>query len=214
MTTGLRPEAARILQLLHAGQTVQEVERLTATPGAAIRTLVGKQHGWLIDASGRALNPGARDSKVKLPDGVDPLAPAELAAILRPTPPARPQRPAAAGGVDVLIAEAEQLPDTRVQGALRAVRTAVGVLRELVQGAAERSLAEAEVARLRQQLADAEVRLKELGGNPRRAAVSATGPTDREIRAWFAEQGLECPQNGRLPKPYREQYAAAHGGGS
>tara|TARA_B100000378_G_C18010278_1_gene400382 strand:+ start:455 stop:1216 length:762 start_codon:yes stop_codon:yes gene_type:complete len=43
-----------------------------------------------------------------------------------------------------------------------------------------------------------------------KAAPKQTGPTQREVRTWAREQGLEVNERGSLPKALNEAYVAAH----
>lgn len=42
------------------------------------------------------------------------------------------------------------------------------------------------------------------------APPPATGPSAKTVRAWAADQGLDCPQFGRVPAKIREAFDAAH----
>ena len=82
MTAAPHPDTALVLQLLHAGKTLDEVEQLTHWPRGSIRTLIGKQHGWLIGGDDRVHNPRHRSGRVDLPHGVQPLPEAATSAAM------------------------------------------------------------------------------------------------------------------------------------
>lgn len=86
-------------------------------------------------------------------------------------------------------------------------------LEEAAKRAAEKAKAEAraEVERLEQQLAEAQAKLR---GPARAAAVAVVAPNQagasaKEIRAWAAANGIDCPARGIVPAAVVDAYVAA-----
>ena len=70
----------------------------------------------------------------------------------------------------------------------------------------------ATIATLRNQLGKTTAELRALTGKPGRVPTP-DGMSSAEraaIRVWAAQQGIECPAKGKLPRHVVEQYEAAH----
>lgn len=128
------------------------------------------------------------------------------------------QPAAPAADLDALLAWADQHPTAGIRN--RAARVRDGLDRLATEHAKEQAVAEAEaeIARLKQQLAAAEASLREAktSGQTTPTASSPARPTDREelrrIRAWAKDNGYEVADRGAIPNKIREAYAAAHTG--
>lgn len=121
-----------------------------------------------------------------------------------------------------LIDEGKAHSSVKVQRAAVKAEVALGTLANLLDATreaeaakrkaeAEKAAARAEVERLEKQLADAKAKLR---GPARAAAVAVVAPNQagasaKEIRAWAAANGIDCPANGRVPGAVVEAYAAA-----
>ena len=84
-------------------------------------------------------------------------------------------------------------------------KAALERLEEALTIGQRRRQAEEEVARLKEELRAAEERLKAV-----KAGRTAAGATDRQIRAWAAENDIDCPRTGHVPTAVRALYDAAH----
>lgn len=121
-----------------------------------------------------------------------------------------------------LIDEGKAHSSVKVQRAAVKVEVALGTLANLLDAtrqeeaakrAAEKAKAEAraEVERLEKQLAEAKAKLR---GPARAAAVAVVTPNQagasaKEIRAWAAANGIDCPATDIVPRRVVDAYAAA-----
>lgn len=126
-----------------------------------------------------------------------------------------------------LIEEGKQHSSIRVQRAAVKAEVALKALAGMVEStrleeaakrAAEKAKAEAraEVERLEKQLAEAKAKLR---GPARAAAVAVVAPNQagasaKDIRAWAASAGVDCPANGKVPGRVVDAYLAAHQDGA
>lgn len=139
---------------------------------------------------------------------------AKLASVAGP-PPAPPPPAAAAPvvtprqDVEAVLARADAAGGKFATRATR-IRTMVDDLRRDLDDQAKVLAAEREVERLRQELAKATSKLRDLKAPPAKPgkvatkAVKSAGPTD--IRRWAAANGIECPRMGKIPAAVREAY--------
>lgn len=74
----------------------------------------------------------------------------------------------------------------------------------------EKAAARAEVEKLEQQLAEARAKLRGGTTSARSSAAAADGPSAAQVRAWAAENDVECPAVGRVPNVVRQAYDEAH----
>jgi hypothetical protein len=75
--------------------------------------------------------------------------------------------------------------------------------------AAAKEKARAEVKRAEEQLAAAKAALRGISGGDT-VADSDDGPSPAAVRAWAAENSIDCPSRGRLPAEVRQAYDEAH----
>lgn len=132
--------------------------------------------------------------------------------------PAQPSSPPSAapqmarGGVSALIDEAEATGDRYLVIRAQKVRTLMTEIRERMDMIRAETQARAEVARLEAELAAARARLK--GGRTAPAPTTEPAPADesgpgpKELRAWAAERGIDCPDRGLVPRRIREAWDA------
>jgi hypothetical protein len=153
---------------------------------------------------------------------VDPVA--AVAEEIAPAPPSplvvvppvrrlQETQEVATSGIEALLVEAERSTNRKIVTAGGKVRTLVDQLRADLAADRQRTEAEAEVKRLRAALAAAEKRLR--GADTGRARTlpptSGDGFRTADVRAWAAENGVDCPAMGRLPRAVVERYKAANG---
>ena len=187
---------------------------------------LAREHGYALNVSSDRFQP-APQSKPK-PQGIvrpqtgtgavpEPTAKESTAAPVSPIRPAHRD----------LIEEGKQHSSLRVQRAAIKAEVALKALAGMVEStrleeaakrAAEKAKAEAraEVERLERQLAEAKAKLR---GPARAAAVAVVAPNQagasaKEIRAWAASAGVDCPATGRVPGAVVDAYLAAHQDGA
>lgn len=166
------------------------------------------------DAATQAVRTGPLEHGLTIERGASaPPSPA------RPT--AAPSVAPTAGGIEDLIATGKDHSSKRIQAAANKVLDDVDRLRNLLRddekkhaarrkAEREKAAARAEVERLEAQLAEAKAKLR--GGKaPAKQAANAEGvPSAAEVRAWAAENDIQCPSVGRVPAAVRDAYDAAH----
>lgn len=76
--------------------------------------------------------------------------------------------------------------------------------------ALEEKRAAVEQMRVRLERGRAELAALEAGAAPAKVEPERTGPTNAELRAWAAEQGIECPARGKIPGRVREAWQEAN----
>lgn len=109
-----------------------------------------------------------------------------------------------------LLAEAADLA-----AGSRPIARALAKAEESLKALAEAVMAEGEKARLREKEAKLKAELEQVrtklrgGATSRQPADTGDDVDPKAVRAWAAEQGIECPRVGRLPKAVLEQYRAA-----
>lgn len=99
------------------------------------------------------------------------------------------------------VGERRDLPgkaQTKVLVAVRAIHAAV----ELVKDDAGNAQLRAEIDELKALLKAKQARLRK----PAAVAGEDTGPSARDVRAWAATVGIDCPTTGRVPKHVVQAY--------
>lgn len=214
-------EYARALVLLAGGETATNAADATGQKLATVVQLARRQ-GWTIHpATQKAKAPMEDDDVLRLPQDV-----MDIAAAWTDEPPAE-EDPQEEHLVDELLANARECDDRQVKAALHKAEKAISKLRETYDAVAERIAAEearaaeraaalAEVAELERRLEAARQRAKNAGAKTSRSPArpstgSPTGEvTDREVREWAAEHGIDINRIGRVSKEVRKQYEDAH----
>jgi len=213
---------AEVFNLIADGGKSSAIADLTGLPKGEIVRVAREAH-YALNVSSDRFQP-APQGKPK-PQGIvrpqtDTGAVPEPTAT-DPTPaPVSPARPTPV--LRDVIAEGKAHSAVRVQRAAVkaevALRTLTGLLEstrqeEAAKRAAEKAKAEAraEVERLEQQLRDAKAKLR---GPARAAAVAVVTPNQagasaKEIRAWAAANGIDCPKSGIVPRRVVDAYVAA-----
>lgn len=184
---------------------------------------------WAVDVLSKKLT----DAETTLPAG---RPHADVVRHIRDTP--TPPRPAAAAGpvpgvakpdeIRVLLNTAKAHPSKRIQSAADRVFDQLDKLRALIRedqeknaakraAAAEKAKARAEIERLERELAAAKAKLR--GTTPTTKTATSTSSDASEvpaktIRAWAAENDIECPAAGRIPGTVRAAYDDAHRDGA
>ncbi|MDF2710674.1 MAG: Lsr2 [Nonomuraea muscovyensis] len=147
----------------------------------------------------------ARDGRLHLPDhhqqGPEPMN--------QPTSPitspaAEPQ-PLSVGQ---LLKWGEDHDDAEVQDQASRARVLLGGLRHRYAADQELTAITDERAQLEKRLAEIQAREAELAP-PRKAGRAPTSPDTKAARAWAAENGIDCPPRGRVPKTVMDAWRAA-----
>lgn len=184
-----------------------------------------ERHGW---PEARSMGRAADALEGKLPAPVPPApstgAGFEVFDRKRAAPSTRQDAPRPtpmANGTELLIVSAEKSAKARTRRLAAKVREDLGVLRDLVVAerketeaakvkAEETARLKAEVAELEQQLAAKKAALRPPSKPKQSQPKPASQRDSKAIRAWAAENGVECPGFGRVPQPVVEAYEAAH----
>lgn len=127
--------------------------------------------------------------------------------------------------IRILLNTAKGHPSKRIQTAADRVFDQLDKLRALIRDdeeknaekrrqAAEREKARAEVKRLEEELRAARAKLRGKDAEPSTSDSDEDGPSPREIRAWAADNDVDCPTHGRVPAAVREAYDTAHRAGA
>lgn len=219
---------AEVFSLIADGNKLSAIADLTGLPKGEIVRVAREAH-YALNVSSDRFQP-APQSKPK-PQGIVRPQSGTGAASANPEgnagqalgsaaapAPVSPIRPAHRD----LIEEGKQHSSIRVQRAAVKAEVALKTLAAMVEStrleeaakrAAEKAKAEAraEVERLEKQLRDAKAKLR---GPARAAAVAVVaqnqaGASAKEIRAWAAANGIDCPATGRVPRRAVDAYAAA-----
>lgn len=113
--------------------------------------------------------------------------------------------------IEEVLQWADDSTNRRIRTVAAKVRALVDDIKTTRESEQARTAAAAEVTRLKQQLAEAEQRLRATSGRtaPARPAVSAA-----TVRAWARSTGTPCPARGQLPASVLAAYRRAHGGAS
>ncbi|MET7335892.1 histone-like nucleoid-structuring protein Lsr2 [Nonomuraea sp. NPDC005650] len=222
---GMTPDHARALVLLVDGKTAQEAARETGVPLGRLAQLVRLQRGHIHPTTGKVRNTDDPNEPLTLDPQVRALAD-------RFTPPEPEQAPACDSpeGIAELLREAAtyESTDSKIQRALERVHGAADRLRDLVYTAAERAetarqeaeaaaqktadreAANARVANLKRQLAEALNEANQLKETTRRARGSDSEPSESsKIRAWAKANGYQVSERGRIPAKVIAAYNAA-----
>ena len=134
-----------------------------------------------------------------------------------PAPPARqatPAEPADGEQIDTvtdLLDAAEQTEVPRLVKAAGRIREQIAELQTAVATVAREQKLRAEVDAARVAYERAQAELREMTGKAPGTSAGSGLPT-REIRAWAAQNGVECSTHGRVPEAVVEQWRAATGG--
>ncbi|MEE6273496.1 histone-like nucleoid-structuring protein Lsr2 [Georgenia sp. MJ206] len=228
-TSAVPPATAlKALKLLRAGKTEDFVARVTGYTATAVEELAA-MHGWpdrrrldaAIDELARAASTSDMEPRrAPAPRPVPPRAPTPAAAA--PTPAPATTTATAGDGPSGLIQRGKKSPAKRIQNAARRVEEALATLDGLLAEDAKKRKAEAaakaeeaklrsEVQRLERELAAKKAALKP--ARPTSSAATA-GVEAKAVRAWAAENGIECPAVGRVPRRVLDAYTARDGGAS
>jgi hypothetical protein len=124
--------------------------------------------------------------------------------------------PEPAGGLEGLLQAAEAAGVPRLQRAAVKIRDLAAELRTDLAGHTREVTLRAEQAELEARLAAVKEQLRPRRTPPAladaRAADAGAAPAvdTKAVRAWAAEQGLDCPARGRIPGAVADAYRAAH----
>lgn len=206
VATGATPRQRRAVDLLTKGYTKRQV-----------MSELGVDEPWLAEAVTIVTGAPAQTATPSRPVAATAPVPAPVAAAVPTPPPAEPTRDA----IGTMLARADDSTSRAAKRTADRIRALIATLREQLEETAEadrvaKERAE-EKARLAEQIAaarraldEANAKLKALGGKTTRAATAPRAASDAAvIRAWARENGVDCPDRGRIPAPVREQYEAA-----
>lgn len=203
--------SADVLRLIEDGGKSQAIADLTGLPrGEVVR--VARENGWGLNVSNdrfqRTAPPKPKPVGVVLATGgvVEPVTLPNDSGIEHVVPLRPVERDLIAEGKASSVARVRNAA-VRAEGSLQHLADLLDETRaaEEAKATAEREKAEAraEVARLEKKLRDARERLK--GGR------KDDGPSldAKTVRAWAAEQGVDCPPVGRVPRVVMDAYREA-----
>lgn len=171
--------------------------------------------GWAADIIEKKI-----DEDAALPDRTAEVRREERRVSLSSTPDTAPPQLTRPDEIRVLLNTAKGHESKRIQNAANKVLDDLDRLRALIRddqekhaarrkAERERAEAKAEVERLEAQLAEAKAKLR--GGTPTtKNSADVDGPSASEVRAWAADNHIECPAVGRVPSRVREAYDKAH----
>ncbi|MFF9123202.1 histone-like nucleoid-structuring protein Lsr2 [Streptomyces sp. NPDC014889] len=179
----------------------------------------------LLDEIDRQGGPdAARHNRLHLPDeGATPTM--TTAPAPRPIPPAADVHLTTVPTTDTpeqlpvgkLLAWGDQHPDPGIQDQAARARIALHGLRQRYAADRELTAITSERAQLEQRLAELQAREAELA--PPKKAKGKRQPVEypaAEVRAWAAQNGVDCPTRGRIPKDvvdaWRQATSSATGG--
>lgn len=193
---------ADVLRMIEDGGKSQAIADLTGLPRREV-VRIARENGYGLNVS------NDRFQRVAAPK---PLA---TGGIVRMAP-----TQAAAGGITTevieldqsvplrpverdLIAEGKASSIARIVRAASAAEKTLTILADLLEEHRATEAARIEVARLEKKLADAKARLK--GGR------KDDGPSldAKTVRAWAAQNGIDCPSRGRPPQRVVDAYREA-----
>lgn len=203
----LTPDAARVLQMLAAGKTTQEVADASSWLRERVVALARAQKGWILSAETDTVSdPGSPSGSVRLPADVTELA-------------KRTDRVT----FETALARAEASNDPKLRKLAATARAALDELMERLINAHQAATLAKQIEQLQQQLAAAQARHKQLVGrktpgartvahSPTTVTTDQTAARRADIRAWAARNGHDCPERGRIPNAVTAAYDEAHGG--
>lgn len=198
MSATITPDAARALRMLAAGRTVQEAADVTGRPRDKVVALARAQKGWILSAETDTVSdPGSPDGTVRLPEVVE-----------------RAERLT----FEIALTRAEASNDPKLRKLAATARAALDDLMERLISSHQAAAVAREIEQLQEQLAAAQAKHRELTGRktPGARPVAPSDPSAKVkragIRLWAAENGHECPAQGRIPKAVEAAYDEAHGG--
>lgn len=181
----MTPAHEEILTRLQAGT---RVDRIADLVGVDRRTVIGvaHQHRYRITRHGTAELIG--DQPVTTPTHRDT---------------ARPH--SNLGTLAVAVNELTRHKDPRVAKAASKCREQLVKLIDAVSDYDEKAEARAEVERLEAELAEAKAKLR------RPPSIGQPDVDSKKVRAWAAENGVDCPKVGRVPQHVVAAYETAQG---
>ncbi|MFR9796166.1 WhiB family transcriptional regulator [Streptomyces sp. MS06] len=166
-----------------------------------------------IDAQGGP--DAARHGRLNLtdtPEGPDDMAQPihQLADMPEPALAAAPAPPPRGIPVGQLLKWGDQHQDPDVQAQAARARAALTGLRQRHAADQELAAITSETAELEQRLAELRAREQELApAKPRKKRAAPVRDYDtREVRAWAAANGVDCPRMGQLPKRVLDAWRA------
>lgn len=224
-TTTTLTEEVKLTALKHLanGKPLEVVASIIGSTREAVLD-VASHHGypdtaklsWAVDVLTKKLEDSAAPPKRAPEPTPRPTTQA------RPTPrfPVAPvAAPAPADDLETFLRDAKAHPSKRIRTAANRVDDQIARLRDLIsedeekhaarrKAEKEKAAAVKEVQRLKAELAAAQAKLRPATATTR--TPGGDGPNAAVVRAWAAENNVECPSRGRLPDSVRSAYDQAH----
>lgn len=209
MTTRLLDNAklqVTTLRLLTMGRRITDVATAVNAPIADVESFA-RQHGW----PDRSLMPALERIQATIDNPLADEPAADIPDDAEPSPVVEPAGPFDATFALLLRAQESGRPDTRDLAAR--VGKHLAELRDLLDAEErERRDAEADVRRLETELVAARERLSAALGEPPAAGFTpklSPAYVPAIVRAWAKDQGIPCPDKGRVPQPVVDAYKEA-----
>lgn len=147
----------------------------------------------------------ARQNRLHLPgdpqEGPSPMA--------QPIPQSVSMPPAEAIPVGQLLKWGDEHPDANVRDQAARARVALTGLRRRHVADQELAAITTEAEQLEKRLAELHARKAELAPTKQKRKTPARDYDTRTVRAWAAEQGVECPRVGQIPKRVLDAWRAS-----
>lgn len=242
MTTALTPQTRlTVVKHLAAGRSLDFAVTATKLSAEQVRQ-IAQAHGypdrqklsWAVDVLTEKIDDAQRQTITPRPD----LEPSAQRPAARPTPSPsfringraerQPVPPSEPDSTVTLLTRARASESKRIQALGRKISDQLDDLHERLDAEDRRQREKAEQARRREEerrkaaeernRAAAEVKAAEEALRKARAKLrgSTATPADahsaRAVRAWAADNGVECPSRGRVPSRVIEAYKAAQAG--
>ena len=201
-------EEKTALEFIRKGATLDDTTAASDLPAAQVQRLA-VNNGYALNVASRRFQP--------VPPAKQPPAQGGIVRRPQPTAEAAPVRPAHRD----LIDEGKAHSSARIQRAATKAQVALETLSKLLDATraeeAEKRKRAAEEAARKQRITELEQLLAaekaSLRGKRAAAATVArgdtTGPSAKQVRAWAAENGVDCPATGRVPARVVDAYLAA-----
>jgi hypothetical protein len=212
----LTPDDAKILAAYAGGDSAAEICTATGFSLSRVGRVLDEHAGNNRELANQVVLDYAERTQAAAPAG-PATAPAAMTMPLQPTPAAAAEpgtvepagEPAEPAGdpIAALLEQADATGEPRLHRSAVKIRELVDSLRtDLAQHLREVPL-RAEQARLRARLAEIDAQLQ---GRPAPTTGEQPDVDTKKVRAWAAEQGLDCSAHGRIPSAVLAAYREAH----
>lgn len=214
-------EEKTALEFIRKGATLDDTTSASDLPAAQVQRLA-VNNGYALNVASRRFQPVPQAKQALAQGGIVRRSqpPQSNTITIDTTSMTTTMRPAHRD----LIDEGKAHSSARVQRAATKAQVALEQLASLLDATraeekakraaeAEKAKRLARIAELEQELAAEKAAL----GRKRAAAATVargdtTGPSAKQVRAWAAEHGVDCPATGRVPARVVDAYLASLGG--